>query len=186
MCCTRLAENTGRKNYTKIAIRVPWHNFVGLYLRNYGMYRQSEKCLLNPYNMVNFGLLTAEICWRVLGTPANFNRFHVLASLYTAPTSLNGGQLNFARCLAVSCAGILYIHFGGSCPPPSNGILPAAKFTLRPSLVFAYIGSVLYGTRGLGVSQFAAWYKEWNYGTFAEGAIYIRQGGHHVGNWPTF
>ena len=24
-------------------------------------------------NMVNFGLLTAEICWRVWGTPANFN-----------------------------------------------------------------------------------------------------------------
>jgi len=34
-----------------------------------------------PHNMVNFGLLTAEICWRVLGTPANFNGFHVLASL---------------------------------------------------------------------------------------------------------
>jgi len=31
--------------------------------------------------MVNFGLLTAEICWRVWGTPANFNRFHVLAAL---------------------------------------------------------------------------------------------------------
>ena len=31
--------------------------------------------------MVNFGLLTAEIRWRVLGTPANFNRFPVLAAL---------------------------------------------------------------------------------------------------------
>jgi len=30
----RLAENTGRKNYTKIAICAPSHNFVGLYLRN--------------------------------------------------------------------------------------------------------------------------------------------------------
>jgi len=52
------------------------------------MYRQSEKSLLNsntsstcPVNMVNFGLLTAEICWRVWGTPANFNGFHVLAAL---------------------------------------------------------------------------------------------------------
>ena len=26
-----------------------------------------------PHNMVNFGLLTAEICWRVWCTPANFN-----------------------------------------------------------------------------------------------------------------
>ena len=52
------------------------------------MYRQSEKNLLNidtsstcPDNMVNFGLLTAEICWRVWGTPANFNGFRVLAAL---------------------------------------------------------------------------------------------------------
>jgi len=52
------------------------------------MYRQSEKNLLNtdtsstcPHNMVNFGLLMAEICWRVWGTPANFNGFCVLAAL---------------------------------------------------------------------------------------------------------
>jgi len=31
--------------------------------------------------MVNLGPLTAEISWRVWGTPANFNRFRVLASL---------------------------------------------------------------------------------------------------------
>jgi len=31
--------------------------------------------------MVNFGLLMAEICWRVWGTPANFNGFRVLAAL---------------------------------------------------------------------------------------------------------
>ena len=32
-------------------------------------------------NMVNFGTLTAEICWRVWGTLANFNGFRVLAAL---------------------------------------------------------------------------------------------------------
>jgi len=58
--------------------------------------------------MVNFGLLTAEICWRVWGTPANFNQFLVLG-LLTAPTWLDGGQQNFAGCLAVSWAGTLYI-----------------------------------------------------------------------------
>ena len=31
--------------------------------------------------MVNFGLLAAEICWRVWGTPANVNGFRVLAAL---------------------------------------------------------------------------------------------------------
>jgi len=40
MCCTRLAENTGRK---KIAILAPSDNFVGLYLRSWGMHWQSEK-----------------------------------------------------------------------------------------------------------------------------------------------
>ena len=34
-----------------------------------------------PHNMVNFGPLAAEICWRVWCTPANFNGFCVLAAL---------------------------------------------------------------------------------------------------------
>jgi len=37
--CTRLTENTGRKNSPKIAIWAPSHNSVGLYLRNLGSYR---------------------------------------------------------------------------------------------------------------------------------------------------
>ena len=30
--------------------------------------------------------------------------------------------------------------------------------------------------------NFAAWYKEWNYVTFAESATYIRPGGRHIGH----
>ena len=41
--------------------------------------------------------------------------WHLRLDFVTAPTSLNGGQPNFTRCLAVSCAGILYIYLG-SCP----------------------------------------------------------------------
>jgi len=40
--------------------------------------------------MVNFGLLTAEICWRVWGTPANFNGFRVLALLECHAALLQG------------------------------------------------------------------------------------------------
>jgi len=40
-----------------------------------------------PHNTVNIGLLTAEIRWRVWGTPANFNGFRVLAAL------LHGSQV---------------------------------------------------------------------------------------------
>jgi len=46
----------------KIATSAPSHNFVGLYLRNEGIYRQSEKKLVKqqylltcPPNVVNFG-----------------------------------------------------------------------------------------------------------------------------------
>jgi len=88
MCCMWLAENTGRKNDAKIAISAPTHNFIGLYLRNWGMYRQSEKNLLSsnisstcPHNMVNFGLLAADIVLGVWGTPLTFNGFCVLAAL---------------------------------------------------------------------------------------------------------
>jgi len=66
---------------------------------------------------VNFGPLTAEIGSGVLGTPANFNGFRVLA-------------------------------------------------TLR------------HGTLVVGVSQTL---RRWT-----EVATYIRQGGHHIGHWPTF
>jgi len=75
--------------------------------------------------------------------------------------------------------------FSGALAP--DAILPGAKFTLRPTLAFSYIGSVTarYSTSEREPS-FAAWYKEWNYGTFAEGATYIRLGGHHVWHRPTF
>ena len=69
--------------------------------------------------MVNFGLLTAEIDWRVLDTPANIKGVSRL-SFVTAPTLLNGRQPNFARCLAVSWAGTLYIYISGAVAPSRN------------------------------------------------------------------
>jgi len=88
-------------------------------------------------------------------------------------------------CLAFSWAGTLYIHLWWLLPP--NGILPAAKFTLCPSHAFSYIGSITARHSVSGRQpNFVAGYKEWNYGTFAEGATYIRLGGHHFGHQPTF
>ena len=43
---------------------------------------------------------------------------------------------------------------------------------------FCFLAVLLYGTPVLGVSQTL---RRWT-----EGATYIRQGGHHVGHWPTF
>jgi len=78
-----------------------------------------QQCLLHmpPQYMLSFGPIAAEIVSLVWSTPANFNRFRVLAAL-------------------------------------------------------------LHGTPVLGVSQ-TLW-------RWTEGATYIRPGGHHVGQWPTF
>ena len=91
-----------------------------------------------PHNMANFSPLTAEICWRVQGTPANFNGFRVLTSLLQRRRSPAANQtLHDVWCLP----GCYTIYtFSGALAP--GRILPGAKFTLRPSLAFSYIGSV--------------------------------------------
>jgi len=90
-----------------------------------------------------------------LGHPSKFRRVSPIGFV-TAATSHSGRQPIFARCLAVSWTGTLCIHFPGLLP--RNGILPRAKFTLRQTLAFSYIGSVIittvmYGTRAVGVSE---------------------------------
>jgi len=44
------------------------------------------------HNMANFGPLTAETCWQVWGTPANFNGFRVLPSLLQRRRSAKANQ----------------------------------------------------------------------------------------------
>jgi len=44
------------------------------------------------HNMVNIGPLAAEICWRVWGTPANFNGFRVLAALLHGTRAVGTNQ----------------------------------------------------------------------------------------------
>jgi len=89
LCCARLDRWKYRmQNDAKIAICAPSRKFVGLNLRNEGMYRKSEKKLLSgntsstcSHNTANFGPLAAETGSRVCGTPASFNGFRVLAAL---------------------------------------------------------------------------------------------------------
>jgi len=80
-----------------------------------------------------------------------------------------------------------YTKYKFSMDGAPDRILPGAKFTLGPSLAFAYIGSVTARHSSSGRQpNFVASYKERNYGTFADGSTYIRQVGHHVGHRPTF
>ena len=121
-----------------------------------------------------FGLLAAEISSLVWGILANFNGFCVLASLLQRHRSTEANQT--LRDVLPSPGLVRYIYiFRGSCPVME--FLPGAKFTLRPSLVLSYIGSVT--ARHSSSGRQLNWVR-------AEGATYIRQGGHQVGHWPTF
>jgi len=93
-----------------------------------------------PHNMANLGPLMAEIGSGVWGTLANFNGFRVLSSLLQRRCS---SEAKWPTKLCTMCGCLLgwyTIHFRGLLPP--DRILPGAKFTLRPSLAFFYIGSI--------------------------------------------
>jgi len=122
-----------------------------------------------PHHVVNFGSLTAEIGWRVLGNQANFNGFRILASLLQRHRSTEVNQTLQDVLPSPGLVHYIYI-FGASCP---YEILPDAKFTRCPSLAFSYIGSVTARHSSSVRQPFVAWYTEWNYGTFTDGATYM-------------
>ena len=82
--------------------------------------------------------------------------------------------MQFARCLAVCWAGILYVHF--------RGLLPLTEFCQQqnsPSVQILrsrILAALLHGTRALDVTQ-TLWRS-------AEGVTYIRQGSYHIGHRP--
>jgi len=88
MYCARLAENAGPKKLPKIGhlgTIAQLCQAISSQLRHVstiGEKRVKQQYLLHmSHNMVNFGPLTAEIDWRVWGTPSYFNGYRVLAAL---------------------------------------------------------------------------------------------------------
>jgi len=120
--------------------------------------------------MVNFGLLAAEIGSVVWRTPANFNGFRVLVSLLQRRRWTKANQT-----LHDVWPSPIYI-FGGSCP--ITEFCQVKNSLCVQVLRFPILAALLHGTRVVGVRQ-TLWH-------WAEGAIYIWQGDHHVGHWPTF
>jgi len=109
--------------------------------------------------MANFGSLTAEIgLLAYFGAPKQIltdfaSWLHYCSNVaHRRPTKL---CTVFGRLL-----GWYTIYtFLGLLPP--DGSLPRAKFTLRPSLAFSYIGSVTARHYSSGRQlNFAAWYKK--------------------------
>ena len=158
MCCTRLAENTGRKNYAKnrhlgtivqfclaLSSQLGHVSTIGKKMLN------GNICSICRHNITNFGPLNVTNGWDLLVSLRHLSKFQRVSRIgfVTAPTSLSGGQPNLARCLAVSWACTVYVHFQGFCPLTAV----VASQTLRHP---------------------------------AEGATYNRHGGHHVGHQRTF
>jgi len=121
------------------------------------MYRQSEKDLLNSNisstccnNMVNVDPPSAEICWRVWGTPANFIGFGVLASLLHRRHSTEVNQT--LHDVSPSPALVHYIYiFGGSCPLAE--FCPVQYSLCAQVLRSPILAALLRGTGTVGVSQ---------------------------------
>jgi len=88
------------KNRQKLAIWAPSHNFVGLYLRNWGMYRQSEKIVKQQYlshSSSQYGELRPTNGWDrfvSLEHPSKFQRISRLGSV-TAQHCSSRRQPNF-------------------------------------------------------------------------------------------
>jgi len=168
----------------KIAICAPSHDFAGMYLCIFAtkayISNMSSTCL---HNKANFGPLTAEIGSGVLGTPANFNGFRVLPSLLQCRRSLEANQTvhNVWR-----SPGLVhyYIHFRGLWPPTE--FCPVQNSFYAQVLLSPILAALLHDTPAARQPDVATSYMEWNYGTFVEGATYIRQGDHHVAHRPTF
>ena len=84
------------------------------------------------------------------GHPSKFQRVSLVGFVTTA-TSLSGGQPNFARCLAISWASTLYIHYLGH--------LPRAEFCQVQNSLYVEVlrspmlAALLHGTPAAGVSQ---------------------------------
>ena len=86
-CCTRLAEIQDTKHRQKSPSghhRTTLSGYIfatKACIDNRKIFKNSNTSSTCPDNMVNFGLLAAEIGLPVWGTPANFNGFRVLSAL---------------------------------------------------------------------------------------------------------
>jgi len=105
----------------------------------------------SPYNMVNFGLLAAEIGSVVWETSANFNRFRVLPSLMQGRRSPEVNQTLHDVWPSPGLAGTVYIHFWGLLH--LRGFCQLQNSLCVQVLCSPILATLLHGTRVVGVSQ---------------------------------
>ena len=145
------------------------------------MYQQLERNLLNSnisftcsHSMLNVDPLAAEIGLPLWGTPVNSNGFRVLASLLHQHRSTKVNQTLHDVWPTRGLVHYIYI-FWSSC---SITEFCQVQYLLCAQVLRCHIlPALLHGTRVVCVSQTLR--------RSAEGATYIRQGGHHVGHRST-
>jgi len=100
-----------------------------------------------------YGELQPTNGWDRFGSLGHPSKFQLVSrfGFVTASTSLTGSQPNFARCLAVSWAGALYIHF--------QGLLPLREFCQLQNSLYVQVScspilaALLHDIPAAGVSQ---------------------------------
>ena len=119
MCCTRLAGNTGRKilrknRHLRTIAQLCW----AIWLHILTLKRKVVKQQYLLHMSLQHGERRPTNDWDRFGSLGHRSKFQRVSRLgiVTALTSLNGGQPNFAQCLAVSWAGTLYIYILGLLP----------------------------------------------------------------------
>jgi len=140
-----------------------------------------------PHMSLKYGELRPTNGWDWFvswGTPANFNGFRVLASLYCSDVAERKRTKLCTMFVRLLGCRVHYIYiFGGSCPVKAVTEFCQVQNSLCVQVLRYPIGllaALLHDTRVVGVSQTAALSRGRHLIT------YIRQGGHHFGHQPTF
>jgi len=158
MYCARLAENTGREKQPKNS--PSRHNrttLSGYIFATKARIDNRKKNLLNSnissrclHNMANFGPVTIEISLPVWSTPANFNRFHILASLLQRCCSPAANQTLHDPWPPPGLVHYIYI-FVGFCP--LTEFCYVQNSLCLQALHSHILAALLHGTPAAGVGQ---------------------------------
>jgi len=157
MCCMWLAGNTGCKNDAKnrhLGTIAQLCRAITLQLMHVSTIGKTckQQYLLQLHISSQHGELWATNDWDRLGSlghPRKFQRFRVLASSLKQRHSTEVNQT--LRCLAVSWAGTLYIHFRGSCPLME--FCQVQNSLCVQVLHSSILAALLHGTPAADVSQ---------------------------------
>jgi len=166
MCCTWLAEITGRNNYAKKSPSGHHRTILSGYIFATNAHINNRKNLLNrnisptcpcPHNMTNFGLLAAEIGLGVLGNPPPRISTGFAPCLRLCSDVAHRRPTKLCTMFRRSWTGTLCIHFRLYC----QRYCMALQQRVSAKLCVVAQGMELQN--------------------FRRGATYIRLGGHHVG-----